>query len=368
MQTKKINDVPVELLLPWDELEETAQKQIEGICQKPDVIGMAIMPDCHSGYDMPIGGVAVTLGTIYPNWVGFDIGCGMCYVQTTLEHSDILRPQELNEKIKEKIPVGFNQHSGRAQGSFMSASGDKTLTTKVQQKQNAQLGTLGGGNHFIELGFNDKGHVGIVIHSGSRRPGWEIADFYMKKAEGQGFEVNSELGQAYIKDMSWAENYALENRKVMMKTVLDILGIPMVNSFNIHNENHNHAIVQKGIYPNTVLHRKGATPAEKDQIGMIPGNMRDGTIITRGLGNEKYLCSASHGAGRVMSRTKAKKTLDYLEMCAEMAVVGIYGDLTKSMLDEAPQAYKNLDTVISRQEGVVIEVIDRVKPFLVIKG
>jgi len=233
-----------------------------------------------------------------------------------------------------------------------------------------QLGTLGGGNHFIELGKNRVGNLCITIHSGSRNPGHSIATYYMRLSKNidknlpNGFlNLDGEIGQAYLKDMEFAQDYALENRKIMMKKVLDILGLSW-NQYKrkMVNENHNHAIVTE----DGVLHRKGATPADKGQIGIIPGNMKDGVYVTIGLGNEEYLSSASHGAGRTMSRTKIKEMVTLSDFCDSM--VGIIAKVEKSTIDESCFAYKDLDVVIGMQEGIVIDIVDKVKPLVNVKG
>lgn len=227
-------------------------------------------------------------------------------------------------------------------------------------------------NHFIEIGREKLGRPAIVIHSGSRKSGWLVGQHYMKltKTEDKDlpdgfFHLNSDIGQAYIKDMNFFLEYALANRLYMMKEIVSILGYKECYLSQMINENHNHAIVQED---GMVLHRKGATPADKSQLGVIPGNMRDGTFITKGLGNEEYLSSASHGAGRTMSRTKAKATIDFDSFQKEMKDSGIISRVDAAILDEAPQAYKDVNMVIGLQEGIVINVIDRITPIINVKG
>lgn len=365
----------VRFLLPREQIEPQAMNQIANIAALDFVELMAIMPDVHTGYDMPIGGVALTRGVIVPAWVGFDIGCGMCFVDTHCSCAELdLEIEEtrcvLHRKIHEAVPVGFASHQsseGNGIREFKSAIPDhglaKELSCRVNAKAGLQFGTLGGGNHFIEIGVNSTGHVGIVIHSGSRNPGHSICEYYSKHFP-KFLPVDSPEGQAYIQDMTWAQDYALANRRAMMHTVLVVLGLDeLVGEVRIHNENHNHAQILDG---GMVLHRKGATPADKDQVGMIPGNMRDGTYITRGLGNSEYLSSASHGAGRVKSRKKAAQDIpleDYLK-----TMKGIISDACAANLDESPFAYKNINQVIERQAGIVVEVIDHFKPIINVKG
>ncbi|RLF56231.1 MAG: RtcB family protein [Thermoplasmata archaeon] len=365
-------------LIPIHELEQTAQQQIYEALALDFLIKLAVMPDCHTGYTLPIGGVALLDNVISPEYVGYDIGCGMCYIATKIKAKEFFKQEsekiKLFEHIYKTIPVGFNSRkNGYVYYDFQSASRDKELQKKVDNKLNVQLGTLGGGNHFIEIGENNKGYLTITVHSGSRNIGHSIASYYMKLSKKididlpKGFfHLNSESGQQYLKDMNFALEYAIDNRKLMISEILLLLGyneheISILVHDHMINENHNHAEV-KGTH---VLHRKGATPAEKGQIGIIPGNMKTGVYVTEGLGNEKYLNSASHGAGRTMSRKKAKSTIDMKLFKNQMK--GIVAKVDQSTIDEAPDAYKNVYEVIKKQNGIVINIIDHAKPLIKIK-
>ena len=359
-------DKRLKLTLPAGEIESAAWDQIKAIMQLDCLKTLAIMPDVHAGYEMPIGGVALLDGHIWPGAVGYDIGCGMCHINTGCAVEDLSALYEIYRNIKSRIPVGFSAHeSPAAEVLFKSACGDKRLDQFVASKAGVQLGTLGGGNHFIELGVNTHGEVGITIHSGSRGAGHAIGERYMLARHGP-VPLDSELGQQYLSDMNWAVEYALRNRRQMMFECLSAAGFTLHQSLSLAermiNENHNHAVVT----PDGVLHRKGATPAETGQLGIIPANMRDGVWITVGLGNEEYLKSASHGAGRRMSRGQAKKTVDAQALEAEMAE--IYCPPVETMLDEAPSAYKNINEVLIRQDGLLVDVIENFKTILVVKG
>ena len=360
-------------LIPMDMLEQEAQNQIYEVLKLDFLKILAIMPDCHAGYLLVIGGVALLDNVISPGFVGYDEGCGMCLIVTEIKVKDLSRKdrKKLFKEIIKKIPTGFStRETGLDYHKFKSACGDKNLDKKVEARLHIQLGTLGGGNHFIELGENREGFLTITIHSGSRNPGHTVAGHYISKSKIEdkhlpnGFlDMNNNLGKHYLEDLLFMQQYALDNRLVMMREVADILKIPeRTIKDTLINENHNHAIVT----PNGVLHRKGATPAEKDKLGVIPGNMRDGVYITRGLGNEEYLSSASHGAGRKMSRTKAHETLELREFKEQMK--GIIAVTNRNVLDEAPDAYKNLGKVIKMQEGIVIDVVDFVKPIINVKA
>ncbi|ACO03910.1 MAG TPA: RtcB family protein [Persephonella sp.] len=362
----------IKSLIDLSQIEPEALKQIYDVASLDIVKKLAIMPDVHTGYDLCIGGVALVEDHISPSFVGYDIGCGMCFVNTGVKKEEIFRSRKEREKIAQQIykaiPVGNNiRKKPLDYKPFKSASGDKNLTKKVNDKLYHSLGTLGSGNHFIEIGENLEGYVCITIHSGSRNIGHSIASYYMKK--GRFLPLKSDIGQAYIQDMNFALEYALENRLTMMKEILKILGFTEKEAKKIIkktliNENHNHAVITE----EGVLHRKGATPADEGQLGIIPANMRDGVYVTVGLGNKEFLSSASHGAGRVLSRRKAKELIDLEEFKKVMDSADIVAKVSPSTLDEAPFAYKDINQVIEAQRGVVVEIIDQVKPVINIKG
>lgn len=366
----------VKFLLPVEEIESSALNQIKAIAELSFVERMAIMPDVHAGYDMPIGGVALTNGVISPAWVGYDIGCGVLFQDTgiPLEKFDavISDRQKLMDRLYQAVPVGTNRFADRPAGSFRSALGDKELDQEVQANEHAQLGTLGSGNHFLEIGVTRAGTVGITIHSGSRNLGHRICTHYLKHAKW--FSSEHDMGRAYYEDMQFALAWALANRVAMLHAVGDLLeafGLRAVSSWlgpdkPFINVNHNHASLLLG--RGQVIHRKGATPAHAGSFGVIPGNMRDGVYVVRGLGNDDYLCSCSHGAGRAMGRKEAKRRLTLEDFQQTMSNAGILAKVSENTLDEAPGAYKDIEMVISRQEGVVVEIVDFVRPIINIKG
>ncbi len=352
----------VEFLLPIEEVEPSAMEQIKSVAATPFVLKMAVMPDVHAGYDMPIGSVALTRGMVCPGWVGYDIGCGVASVDTGVQVSAFLARTDLEalfSRLYQVVPVGTNRFKDRPTGNFRSALGDPILDAEVQANQQAQLGTLGSGNHFLEFGSTNRGTVAITVHSGSRNLGHRICTHYLKW--GTAFPLVSHIGLAYMSDMAFALTWALENRKAILIAACAAAGLPFFEHCMI-NENHNHA-EHIGV---GVLHRKGATSAMKGQLGLVPGNMRDGVYVTRGLGNRKFLCSASHGAGRAMGRKAAERSLSMEEF--HQTMLGIKAKVTKETLDEAPMAYKSLELVMARQDGVVVSVVDHIKPFLNIKG
>lgn len=369
-------------LVSLDSIESSALDQIKDILAVPVVKKMAIMPDVHTGYDMPIGGVALIDGYIWPNAVGFDIGCGMCFTDTRIKASDMFEndrdKREIFNRINKEIPCGVGkQHKEPSTDEvFHSALNDDAFDRIVNSNLNNQFGTLGSGNHFIEIGENLNGNVCVTIHSGSRKPGWNVARHYMNLAKfgGEKFSIDgrrspitmlpldSDLGKAYVEDMNWMLEFALENRLDMMGVILSILGVRSFNWDSFINENHNHAVVDNGV----AIHRKGSTPAELNVKGVIPGNMRDGVYITVGKGNEHFLNSASHGAGRVMSRKKARESVNIDEFKSSMK--GIVAPVDKNRLDESPFAYKDIHGVIKAQNGIVVNVVDWIKPLINVKG
>lgn len=361
MSTHIIDD-RLKLTIPAEDIEAEAWEQIQEALKLPYLKQLAIMPDVHAGYDLPIGGVALLDGYIWPGAVGYDIGCGMCHVNTGHTLDELPPLEGVYERILGMVPVGFSTNEKpKFARKFPNASGFACLADAVRERSAMQVGTLGGGNHFIEVGVNGQGHVGITIHSGSRRPGWIIGDFYMRMTGGP-VPLDSKLGQQYMIDMDWALDFALDNRAEMMAACLRAMELPTEYAGGMVNENHNHAVATS----EGVLHRKGATPAEVGQTGIIPANMRDGVWITRGLGNADFLFSASHGAGRTMSRAKAKKVVDRGKLYADMD--GIITPNLGELVDEAPDAYKDIHGVIAAQDGLLVDVVDHFRPVIVVKG
>jgi len=355
-------------------IDPAAISQLYDCMKHPDIVQGALMPDAHLGYSLPIGGVVTSKGVIFPSFVGYDIGCGMCAINVNNVSVNQITDhwEEIIDLVTEYIPVGFNHHNtpltilqpnitGAAWDIYQSKNGD------------CQLGSLGGGNHFIEIGFNENGKVFITIHSGSRGVGHGIGEYYMKIAAGTdkasegnyGLDVNSEEGKNYIRDMNFCLEYALRNRILMIESVVKAIqnstGYGSPDYSGMINRNHNHATYRDGLW----IHRKGATHAEKDMLGVIPGNCSDGVFIVRGKGNPDSMYSSSHGAGRLLGRNQAKKTLDFETYQKKMD--GIKCRISMNTLDESPDAYKNIFDVMEAQKDLV-DIIDHVKPLISIKG
>ena len=357
-----------------DTIESEALQQFESAMQQPFVVRGALMADAHVGYSLPIGAVIATDSVVVPAWVGYDIGCGMCAVPLSQNKAELSSQAEaIFTGIYQQVPVGFSHNS---QPTDWAALGklDKTAALAEIFGKNGlfQLGSLGGGNHFIEIGADEQNQGWIVIHSGSRGIGHAVATHYMKLASGTGkareghygLKVNSKDGQDYLKDLNFCLAFALENRMEIMrrvvKTICDILP-GRADWDRLINRTHNH-VEQKG---GTWIHRKGATHAESGMMGVIPGNMRDGSFIVRGKGNPDSLCSSSHGAGRVLGRKNAKATIKLADFSATMR--GITARVNQATLDESPFAYKNIFTIIAQQREL-IDVVAHVTPIVNIKG
>lgn len=383
-------------------LEDEALKQFNDAMALECVVAGALMPDAHTGYSLPIGAVVAVKDHVSPAFVGYDIGCGMCAVKLDLDYKEIDK-EYVFTKIYESIPVGFKQHDSKKQVPISENVSD-IVSKHLERKGVFQMGTLGGGNHFIEVGKGNDDKVWVIIHSGSRNIGHAVAEHYMKLAakesinydehdqefedknmtfkkhnpdgfnkamlqnrtkiktniEGQYFfHSESENGKQYINDMNYCLEYALENRKMMIDKIIYILGNPKRLIFI--NRNHNHAELKDGLW----IHRKGATHAEDGMLGVIPANMRDGSFIVKGKGNKESLCSSSHGAGRVLSRSQAHKTLSMQDF--KNTMVDVVAKVDINTLDESPMAYKNIFEVMELQKDLV-EIIDRVIPLINIKG
>jgi len=373
----KLNKIDKPNTIFAEVIEDGAITQFVDAMNQGFVIRGALMPDCHQGYTLPIGAVVETDRVVIPSYVGYDIGCGMCAIPLSSHFDDInKKSHRIYELIKRNVPVGFNKHKDPVIEALSINYNFSSDMKRIYEEKNGdlQLGTLGGGNHFIEIGVDDNDIVWIIVHSGSRGVGHGCATHYMKLAspngkasEGHyGFDVSSENGKNYIQDMNFCLDYALLNRQSMIRLIIKSInqvGVKCTGAWNaLINRNHNHAESKDGIH---WIHRKGATHAEKGMLGVIPGNMRDGSFIVEGLGNDDALCSSSHGAGRVLSRRKAKENLNLDEF--KITMTGIVADVKTHTLDESPMAYKDIFDVMRLQSGLV-NVITHVKPILNVKG
>jgi len=397
MKINNDNRIPIKMWL--DDIEDGALEQAKNLANLPFAFKhVAIMPDSHQGYGMPIGGVLATKGVVIPNAVGVDIGCGMCAVKTSLTNIDTETLKKIMGEIRKAIPVGFNKHSKMQDGGLMPSFGldiSYEIINKEYENARKSLGTLGGGNHFIEIQKGDDGHIWIMIHSGSRNLGFKVAKHYndlakklnekwhttVPKEDDLAFlPLDSEEGRAYIREMNYCVDYALANRKLMMERVVGCFRKALAHETateitnlvdkktGLINIAHNYAKMENHFGKNVMVHRKGATLASNNTIGIIPGSQGTKSYIVRGLGNTDSFTSCSHGAGRKMGRKQAEKTLDLEEQVKLLDDQGILHEIRGVKdLDEAPGAYKDIDVVMENQKDLV-EVLVELTPLGVVKG
>lgn len=357
---------------------------------------ISLMPDTHQGFGMPIGGVLALKNHIIPNAVGVDIGCGMIFVDTSLKLSDLTdeKQNKIIKKIMGRIPVGFKHreeplHDQEIEDFIKNSDYDytsvKTLYNEVEGTF-YQLGTLGGGNHFIELQKDDDENISIMIHSGSRNFGYKVAryyndkaDLYCKKNESHKLskkqlsflKADTDQGNAYIKWMELALLFARRNRKIMLDIVKEILVEECgdVDFFNEINAHHNYASLEEHYGEMVWVHRKGAIKVHKGEKGIIPGAMGSYSYIVEGLGNPESFYSCSHGAGRHLSRKQAEKEYDRQSVLADLDDMGVkIGIPNKSQVaDESRFAYKDINEVMENQKDLCTPV-KRLRTVMVVKG
>ncbi len=375
------------------DLDEGALRQAENLqCHPALVHHVALMPDCHLGYGMPIGGVIAAENAIIPNAVGVDIGCGMVALQTDLPCDTFARDELrlLLNRTKESVPIGFSRHKKEQTWKGFSHGRPRFLKEGAWKTARESLGSLGGGNHFIEIQKGDDGSLWLMIHTGSRNLGKTIADHHHRTAlawcrkhgvvlpdDDLAFlPTDTKEGQAYIDDMRFALAYAMENRKRIMTAFADtLMGIRTFSQRRQVNIHHNYAALETHFGKEVWIHRKGATSAGKDEAGIIPGSMGAASYIVEGLGNPESFRSCSHGAGRAMGRNQASRILTK-ETC-DAAMGDVVCDRWHTIrrgklkgrpdLGEAPQAYKAIEAVMDAQADLTKPIV-RLFPIGVVKG
>lgn len=388
IQELKTEKLPIKMWL--NDVESGALEQARNLANFPYAVHhIALMPDCHQGFGMPIGGVMATREVIVPNAVGVDIGCGMCAVQTSL--TDITAPQlrKLFSSIRSRIPLGHRHHKHSQDPSRMPPVEDDRPMPVVRREYRSatrQVGTLGGGNHFIEVQKGSDGQIWIMIHSGSRNIGKQVADYYNRLAIKLNDEWKSpvprshqlaylpldhEAGQQYIREMNYCVDFAFANRKLMMDNCLNVFRSFFGKDFRsapLINIAHNYAAFENHFGQDVVIHRKGATKADKDTIGIIPGSQGANSYIVRGKGNKASFESCSHGAGRTMGRKEAIRTLNLAEEVKKLEDKGVLHAIRSQRdLEEATSAYKDIGQVMELQ-GDLVDVMVELRPLAVIKG
>jgi tRNA-splicing ligase RtcB len=391
--------VPVKIFT--DQIEPEAIQQLLNVSQLPIVFGhVAAMPDVHSGIGATVGSVIATKQAIIPAAVGVDSGCGMNAVRLTLKAAQL--PDglaRLRSAIESQVPVGFDQHeASKVRGSAHERTarqlsdrldaivgkhpGVMKMQRKFAQTWICQLGTLGGGNHFIELCLDEEQQVWVMLHSGSRGIGNVLGRYFIAAArkDMQRHQINlpdkdlayfgegSELFDDYVEAVQWGQDYAWLNRREMMRLILEVLKRELP-AFEVDGEaincHHNYVAQEEHFGERVFVTRKGAISAREGQLGIIPGSMGAKSYIVRGLGNEQSFHSCAHGAGRRMSRTQAKRQFSRWDL--EQQTAGVECRKDGGVIDEIPGAYKDIDEVMANQADLV-DVVHTLKQVLCVKG
>lgn len=393
------SNAPIKIWSPINEVESGALDQLRNTASLPFIFKhVAVMPDVHFGIGATVGSVVATKGAIVPACVGVDIGCGMMAALMPFKANRLPdNLQGLFDAISKAVPVGQGMHnSASCDGMWdnvheVSAymKGYLALPEKIKddgERVGKQIGTLGGGNHFIEVCLDLDLNVWVMLHSGSRGIGNKIGNYYIDRAK-EIMYVNeiklmdpnlaylsdgTELFDDYWRDLQWAQGYAMKNREVMMKLVLRSIAEvifgdarTVVTPELMVNCHHNYAEREDHYGENVIVTRKGAVRARVGDMGIIPGSMGTRSYIVEGLGNSESFCSCSHGAGRVMSRGKAKKAFTVDDVAKQTA--GVMCRKDEGIIDELPGAYKSIDQVMENQKDLV-KIVATLKQVLCIKG
>ncbi|WP_298063732.1 RtcB family protein [uncultured Acinetobacter sp.] len=387
--------VPVKIFT--NDIDRESIEQLKKMAQLQFVYShIAVMPDVHVGKGATVGSVIPTKHAIIPAAVGVDIGCGMNAIRLNLKASqlpDNLAP--LRHAIERKVPVGFELHKQikakassiiplekRLQPIIKKHSGLVRMLRKFDATWQKQLGTLGGGNHFIELCLDENQDVWVMLHSGSRGLGNVIGTYFIELAKKEAqhrfghvpdkdlsyFAEGSNSFDDYVEAVEWAQEYAFENRREMMRLILEAIR-PLLPPFQMTKEaincHHNYVSRENHFGEDLLITRKGAIRAGLDELGIIPGSMGARSYIVRGKANPESFCSCSHGAGRKMSRSKAKLLFGQEDLIQQTQ--GIECRKDSGVIDEIPSAYKDIDQVMANQSDL-IEILHTLKQVLCIKG
>ncbi len=387
--------VPIKAWTKGVEIEDAARQQLHNVASLPFIHKhVAVMPDCHWGMGATIGSVIPTKGAIIPAAVGVDIGCGMMAVKTTLRAEHL--PDSMagaRSAIESAVPVGFKDHGEdtprSAEKRWRSRFFDQYYEMQrafpavaTKNSPGRQIGTLGGGNHFIEVCLDEANHVWAMLHSGSRGVGNRIGQFFIAEAKREmerhfihlpdknlAYLVEgSEIFDSYVRAVGWAQDYARENREEMMGAVLSALHLEL-GEFELVdaavNCHHNYVAKENHFGSNVWLTRKGAVRARNGDLGIIPGSMGAKSFIVRGKGNPDSFDSCAHGAGRKMSRGEAKRRFTVEDH--EKATAGVECRKDAAVIDETPMAYKDIDAVMAAQSDLV-EVVHTLRQVVCVKG
>jgi tRNA-splicing ligase RtcB (3'-phosphate/5'-hydroxy nucleic acid ligase) len=386
-------NVPIRLWASIQEVDSDVIGQLKNVAALPWVAHhVAVMPDVHAGRGATVGSVIAMQAAVAPAAVGVDIGCGMAAVETSLTSHDL--PDDLRRlrtAIERAIPVGRGAHREAAweHADHDIRDAGKTIMEgyrarsaavhRLGNKVACQLGTLGGGNHFIEVCRDSKDKVWLMLHSGSRGIGAALAEHHMEIARrlnhNQALEdpnlavflAGTSAFEAYRRDLYWAQTYALFNRRLMLHLLEQVMRRfwPRMTVQTPISCHHNYVAEEVHFGDALLITRKGAIRAARDELGIIPGSMGAKSYIVRGLGNPASFESASHGAGRRMSRTEARRRFSVADLCHQTE--GIECRKDQGIIDEAPRAYKNIDQVMDQQRDLV-QIVAELKQVLCVKG
>ncbi|MFF7545534.1 RtcB family protein [Streptomyces canus] len=387
--------VPIRMWTDPATVEDVALQQLRNVSTLPWIKGLAVMPDVHYGKGATVGSVIAMQGAVCPAAVGVDIGCGMSAVKTSLTANDLPGDlSRLRSKIEQAIPVGRGMHDspvepGRFHGLATAGwddfwgrfDGVADAVKFRHERAGKQMGTLGAGNHFVEVCTDTTGSVWLMLHSGSRNIGKELAEHHIGVAQklphNQGlvdrdlavFIAQTPQMAAYRNDLFWAQEYAKYNRTIMMALLKDVVCKEFKKAkptFEAEiSAHHNYVAEERYDGMDLLVTRKGAIRAGSGEFGIIPGSMGTGSYIVKGLGNEKAFNSASHGAGRRMSRNAAKRRFSTRDL--EEQTRGVECRKDSGVVDEIPGAYKSIDQVIDQQRDLV-EVVAKLKQVVCVKG
>ncbi|RLU79453.1 RNA-splicing ligase RtcB [Streptomyces griseocarneus] len=387
--------VPIRMWADPATVEDVAMQQLRNVSTLPWIEGLAVMPDVHFGKGATVGSVIAMRGAVCPAAVGVDIGCGMSAVKTSLTANDLPGDlSRLRSKIEAAIPVGFSMHDDpvdprRLHGlptagwdDFWGRFDGVAEAVKFRQgRALKQMGSLGGGNHFVEFCLDETGSVWLMLHSGSRNIGKELAEYHIGQAQKLShnqnlvdrdlavFLADTPQMAAYRHDLFWAQEYAKHNREIMMALFKDVVRKEFKNAkvtFDpVISCHHNYVAEETYEGVDLLVTRKGAIRAGGGEYGIIPGSMGTGSYIVRGLGNEASFNSASHGAGRRMSRNQAKKRFSERDLAEQTRGVECRKD--RGVVDEIPAAYKPIEQVMEQQRDLV-EVVAKLKQVVCVKG
>ncbi|MBV7700086.1 RtcB family protein [Streptomyces sp. TRM70350] len=387
--------VPIRLWTDPATVEDVALQQLRNVATLPWIKGLAVMPDVHYGKGATVGSVIAMRGAVCPAAVGVDIGCGMSAVRTSLTENDLPGDlSRLRSKIEAAIPVGRGMHDspvdpGRLHGFATGgwddfwARFDRVAEAVRFRKERAaaQMGTLGHGNHFVEICVDSSSSVWLMLHSGSRNIGKELAEHHIGVAQklphNQGlidrdlavFVADTPQMAAYRNDLFWAQEYAKYNRMIMMALLKDVIRKEFKKAKPVFEQeiscHHNYVAEERYEGMDLLVTRKGAIRAGSGEYGIIPGSMGTGSYIVKGLGNEKSFNSASHGAGRRMSRNAAKRRFSTKDL--EEQTRGVECRKDSGVVDEIPGAYKPIEQVIDQQRDLV-EVVAKLRQVVCVKG